>query len=570
MDHDPGPPPPADAPAHGQDPAERLAKQLQESERRYRALVDDIAEVIVHVDRTGRLKFVNRAWTELTGLTLEETLGRGALDGIHPDDHALAAEHMHAATRGLDQRAREVRFFDRSGEVRWMQVRGRALFDAEGDVSGFAGVLHDVTERRHAEVQADVATRIAEQARDEAECARKEAERARDEAEQALDQAVRASQAKSEFLSRMSHELRTPLNAILGFGQLLELSELAEEDVENVDHILTAGRHLLDLINEVLDVVRIESGTLSLTLVPVEVGAVISESLDLVRTAATARGVTLASPARHCGVVALADRQRLKQVLINLLANAVKYNRDDGHVEVRCVPLACEDAPAGAAPAEHGWLRLTVQDTGRGIAPEHLQDVFTPFERLGAEGTAIEGTGMGLSVTRRLVEALGGGIGLASEVGRGSSFWVDLPLAQPLVEVAVPAPREEQTRGTVLYVEDNAANVTLMRRIFTRRPHLRLVIAHDGPQALEKARGDRPDLVLLDLHLPTMSGTEVLTALRAEPCALLRAVPVVVVTADVSEGSEAVVRGIGATDFQSKPLDVGQLLAVLDQHVPVA
>ena len=568
MDHEPGPAPLADAPARGQDPAERLAKQLQESERRYLALVDDIAEVIVHVDRTGRLKFVNRAWTELTGLTLEETLGRGALDGIHPDDHALAAEHMHAATRGLDQRAREVRFFDRSGEVRWMQVRGRALFDAEGDVSGFAGVLHDVTERRHAEVQADVATRIAEQARDEAERARKEAERARDEAERALDQAVRASQAKSEFLSRMSHELRTPLNAILGFGQLLELSELAEEDVENVEHILIAGRHLLDLINEVLDVVRIESGKLSLTLVPVEVGAVVSESLDLVRHAATARGVTLASPARHCGVVALADRQLLKQVLINLLANAVKYNRDDGHVEVRCALLAPADAPAAAA--EHGWLRLTVQDTGRGIAPEHLQDVFTPFERLGAEGTAVEGTGMGLSVTRRLVEALGGGIGLSSEVGRGSSFWVDLPLAEPLVEVAVPAPREEQTRGTVLYVEDNAANVTLMRRIFSRRPHLRLVIAHDGPQALEKARGDRPDLVLLDLHLPTMSGTEVLTALRAEPCAQLRAVPVVVVTADVSEGSEAVVRSIGATDFQSKPLDVGQLLAVLDQHVPVA
>ena len=531
-----------------------LAAELLVSERRYRTMVDNIADVIVDSDAEGRLLFVNRAWTELTGLTLEETVDRGVFGNIHPDDHHIAMEHMSAGASGLDDgSARELRFIARDGSQRWMEVRGRALFGDDGALAGFTGIAHDVTVRREAEARVRGAA--------------EEAERARDEAVRARDEAERASRAKSDFLSRMSHELRTPMNAILGFGQLLELGDLPETESENVDQILRAGRHLLDLINEVLDVVRIESGALVLSPEPVDVGEVVVESLDLVRHAALARGITVRSPDRHRALSALADRQRLKQILINLLSNAVKYNADHGAVVVRCAPLAGGESPPGAADAEHGWLRITVEDTGRGIDPARLHDVFSPFERVGAEMTGIEGSGIGLSVTKALVEALGGRVGVSSELGRGTAFWVDLPAASPPVGAAEGVDGRDGA-PTVLYVEDNRANVTLVSRILDRRPHLRLVVAHDGPEGLEAAHREAPALVLLDLHLPTMDGAEVLLALRASPHPVTSSVPVVVVTADVSSGTEARLLAAGATVVLTKPFNVNQLLAVLDERVP--
>ncbi|SDQ87854.1 ATP-binding protein [Quadrisphaera sp. DSM 44207] len=552
---------------------------LHESERRYRDVVDSVADIIVHAGPDGQVAFINRAWTEFTGLSLEETVGGDPLRRIHPDDKAVAAAHLHAAITGTDDgSAREVRMYAHDGSVRWMEVKGRALRDDEGALAGFSGIVHDVTERREAEARVRRAAEQAEQARREAEQARDEAEQARDEAERARDEAERSSRAKSEFLSRMSHELRTPLNAILGFGQLLQLADLAEEDGENVDQILRAGRHLLDLINEVLDVVRIESGALTLSIEAVDVGDVVAESLDLVRTAAGARGITLRAPARRCGLLALADRQRLKQVLINLLSNTVKYGRDDGESVVRCEVLPPDRAPQDLADPGFGWLRLSVADDGRGIPADRIKDVFTPFERLGAETTSIEGSGVGLSVTRTLVEALGGRVDLCSEQGRGTTFWVDLPLAEAPTSCPVPAGAgavgdaagAPGPRRTVLYVEDNPSNVMLVRRVLSRRPHLHLVVAHDGADGLEEAARSAPDLVLLDLHLPSVPGQEVLAALREHADPALREVPVVVVSADVSAGTEARVLAAGATAFLPKPLDVRHLLEVLDERVPVS
>ncbi|SDN98397.1 ATP-binding protein [Geodermatophilus sp. DSM 45219] len=526
------------------------AAQVEASERRYRSLVDDLGDLVVEADATGGFTYVNRAFTELTGVSLDDMSEWGLMDRVHPDDHAVAQQQVAAALSGVDTTgqdwAREIRFLVPDGSVRWMSVRGRPVFADGGALAGFRGILHDVTVRVEAEQQVRAALADAEAARDEA---------------------VRLSRAKSEFLSRMSHELRTPLNAILGFGQLLELGELVGEDAENVEQILRAGRHLLDLINEVLDVVRIESGALGLSLEPVEVGDVVAESLDLVRTAAVARGITVRTPDRFNGAAVVADRQRFKQVLVNLLSNAVKYNRDGGSIEVRWA-LPATGGTDGPAPR----LRLTVTDTGHGIPADRLDDVFTPFDRLGAEGTDIEGTGVGLSLTRTLVEAQDGTIGVLSEVGTGSTFWVELPAGEP-VRAAGSAQEDEpeaQLVRTVLYVEDNPSNITLVRRVLARRPHVRLVVVQDGAEAVEAAADLLPDLVLLDLHLPGLPGSGVLTALRGSDDARLSKVPVVIVTADLTSGTERRMLEAGATLFLPKPIDVRQLLAVVDDHLPPA
>jgi PAS domain S-box-containing protein len=532
----------------------RAAAEREESERRYRTLVDSIADVIVHIDGRGRLSYVNRAWTELTGVSGQDMVGRDPLDSVHPDDRPIASEHMQRALQGVEDEVREVRFVDAGGGIRWLEVKGRVLYDADGEADGFSGVLHDVTARREAEA--------------EIRAAAESAERAREEAERARDAAVKASKAKSEFLSRMSHELRTPLNAILGFGQLLELGELGEEDAENVDQIMRAGRHLLDLINEVLDVVRVESGRLALSLEPVDVGRVVSESLDLVRPAVAARGIQVDAPGTQFRARALADRQRLKQVLVNLLSNAVKYNVPGGRIVVRCEALPPDAVTNGAAEAPHGRLRLTVADTGVGISPEHMDDIFTPFARLGAEGSDIEGAGLGLALTKTLVEALGGVIQLSSEVGRGTSVMVDVPAAEPVVADSPGAAPPDATTCTVLYVEDNESNVLLVRRVLARRPHIRLVVVGDGAEAVEVAHRVIPDLVLLDLHLPGLHGAGVLTALRGSDKEQVREAPIVILTADLTAGTERRMIDAGATLFLPKPIDVAHLLDVVDHHLP--
>jgi PAS domain S-box-containing protein len=522
--------------------------ELEVSDGRYRSVVDDLGDVIVELDSAGRLVYVNRACSELVGIPVEDMVGKDMMEHVHPEDRMAAAAHMAEVISGADtvrtDAAREVRFIAGDGSLRWMSVRGRAVFDDEGQLAGFLGILHDVTVRVESENRVRAALAEAEAARDEAQ---------------------RASVAKSEFLSRMSHELRTPLNAILGFGQLLELGELDGEDAENVDQILRAGRHLLDLINEVLDVVRIESGSLSLSLEPVDLGDVVAESLDLVRPAAATHGISLRTPNRFHGGAVVADRQRLKQILVNLLSNAVKYNRDGGEV---VVDWAAEPAAATEPGADHGWLRLSVKDTGHGIPGDRLDDVFTPFDRLGAEGTGIEGTGVGLSLTKTLVQALGGRIGLTSELGTGSTFWVDLPAAALPEARPVEAEAAPELSRTVLYIEDNPSNITLVRRVLARRPHVRLVVVQDGAEAVEAAHDLLPDMVLLDLHLPGMHGGGILTALRGSDDARMRKVPIVVVTADLTVGNERRMIEAGATMFLPKPIDVHRLLAVVDDHLP--
>ena len=383
----------------------------------------------------------------------------------------------------------------------------------------------------------------------------------------AKEESELANSAKSSFLSRMSHELRTPLNAILGFSQILQMDATTERQQECLKHVLTSGQQLLALIDDVLDISRLElvGGTLATdAVVPREA---LSLCIDLIRPLAAPRAVTVAlvdSPDLDCAV--LVHGRRFQQMMLNLLANAVKYNRPGGRVTVSCRVM----------PAAR--LRVAVTDTGPGIAPTNLARLFVPFDRLGAERTDVPGTGLGLALCKNLAEAQGGEIGVESTVGTGSTFWIQLPLAPPappaLLPTANPAagvhpPRPPARRvprrraRTILYVEDNVSNLRLIERLLQRRPGIRLLSATLAREGLELARRRRPDLILLDSHLPDLSGLEVIAALRADPAT--RAIPVVVVSADALPASIEALRAAGARHYLTKPLDVHRLVELLTE-----
>lgn len=393
------------------------------------------------------------------------------------------------------------------------------------------------------------------------------AERTR-EFQQAKQEAEAANAAKSEFLSRMSHELRTPLNAILGFAQLMEMDDLTPRQTQGVRHTLKAGRHLLDLINEVLDLARIESGRLTLSPEPVRVGGVIQEILELVDPAAAARGlhlIGLNSPLNDRYVQA--DRQRLRQVVLNLVNNAIKYNRPGGEVSVQLSVTPAPSHPPGS-PMMDNALRITIADTGPGIAPENMPRLFNPFDRLGAERTGTEGTGLGLAVAKKLTEAMGGRLGVESLVGVGSTFWVELPLTDsPLHRTGriVPddIPADDSITGAVLYAEDNFSNLELMQAILARRPAITLLTTSQGGQAVRLARQHLPRLILLDLNLPDQSGAEVLRQLLADEHT--RAIPVVIISADATPNQIQQLLQAGAHDYLTKPLEVHKFLEVVDK-----
>ncbi|HTZ27422.1 MAG TPA: ATP-binding protein [Streptosporangiaceae bacterium] len=376
----------------------------------------------------------------------------------------------------------------------------------------------------------------------------------------ARDQALTASQAKNAFLSSTSHELRTPLNAVLGFAQLLQMSDLAEEDKDSVERILAAGRHLLALINELIDIARIESGEFSLSVEPVLLPPVVEEICRLMTPLAADRSITISQHCTHPGLAVRADSQRLRQVLVNLISNGIKYNSHGGSLSVACRP----DGP------DLGCLVVT--DTGPGILDADLDRIFAPFERLGAERTAIEGTGIGLPLARAFAEAMNGQLTASSVVGEGSAFTLTLPRAADIVHVpaqkggdasaqaALGKPVDATTR--ILYIEDNPANVEVVARFLRPRSNLLLLSATSGRSGLDLAIREVPDLILLDLHLPDLTGEEVLDELKAMPATA--GIPVAVVSAEAAPTMIRGMRAKGVIAYLTKPLDLGELATVID------
>jgi PAS domain S-box-containing protein len=500
-------------------------RALEQTITHYR---DASLDLIVTAGFDGYFKQVNPAWQQALGHTEAELLSRPFIEFLHPDDRERAqAEAANLATVGADTISFINRYRTSHGSYRWLEWNARSIPE-KGLIYAIA---RDIT-------------------------ARKEAEEAASEARQAAE---RANQAKSEFLSRMSHELRTPLNSIIGFAQLLEMDDLDEKQRGNTRRILAAGRHLLELINEVLDISRIEAGEMGISMEPVDLTHTISGAVELVAPMAAERSVQLSiaqsdNPGRHVR----ADRQRLNQILLNLLSNAIKYNRNGGAVTV-----SVED------PRE-GRVRILVSDTGEGIAQEDIEKLFIPFERLDAENGSVEGTGLGLPLSKRLAEEMNGTLTVDSEQGAGTTFCLELgldraPSARPEPEDVARPVHVQRKPGTltVLYIEDNLSNLKLVEQLLSHRPEVELLSAMTGTLGLEFARQHEPDLILLDLHLPGMPGSEVLRHLRDDP--RTRDVPVAVLTADATPGQAERLRKAGASVYLSKPLDVKELLTLVDQ-----
>lgn len=510
--------------------------RVEEELRRSQVFLDSIIENIpdmVFVKDAGALRFVrfNRAGEELIGHSRDDLIGRNDHD-LFP---AEQADRFVAADRGVLERGELADIAEEEIDTphqgrRILHTKKIPIPGPDGEPAYLLGISEDITERR----RADDALRAAK------------------------DEAERANRAKSEFLSRMSHELRTPLNSILGFAQLLELDELSGEQAEAVSHILKGGRHLLELINEVLDISRIEAGTIALSLEPVALDTMIEECLELVRPQAQARSIELINDdgrRRHVQ----ADRQRLRQVMLNLLSNAVKFNHDGGTLTV-----ACEH--------EDDFVRILVTDTGPGIRADRLDRLFTPFDRLDADASGVQGTGLGLALSLRLVEAMHGTIEVDTEPGLGSTFSFVLPVGQSeqvadrrrALGRALPS-AASTVAATVLYIEDNLSNLRLVEQVLERRPAVHLVPAQQGSLGLELAAQHHPDLILLDVHLPDLAGDEVLARLKADPATA--DVPVVVVSADATSGQVKRFAALGADEYLTKPLDIAHLLDVLDRHL---
>lgn len=402
----------------------------------------------------------------------------------------------------------------------------------------------DIHERGGDEL-GQVAERLAEASRLLAERAA-ETRRAREEAEA-------ANHAKTEFLSRSSHELRTPLNAILGYAQVLSLDLEGREGHGHALRIVSAGRHLLGLISELLDIATIEAGHLDLAPAAVPVVEVIGEAASLVQPNAEARGVRLHVEADRALAVR-ADPQRLRQVLVNLLSNAIKFNREGGEVWI-------------AAVRDGDRIRIGVRDQGPGVPAERRAKLFVPFERLGAERSAVEGTGIGLALSKRLIEAMEGAIGFDDVAGGGAHVWVSLPAtAAPTAAAAVrrdPQPQWAATPRRVLSVEDNPSNQALIETLISRRPQLRLDHAGTVAAARQALLTAVPDLVLLDLQLPDGRGETLIAHIHADP--RLAGVPVVAITADATDATLAAAHAAGAAEVLTKPIDVARFYAMLDR-----
>jgi PAS domain S-box-containing protein len=503
---------------------------LRESETRFRNILNHVPIGVIYTDLRGNVKQTNPRFCELTGYSDEELLGLNLSDYVHPEDLMHDVDLMAQLVRGdIPMYRRHLRYIAKRGDIVWVQATVSLLRDTNGKPRSIVGVVEDITEHLKLE----------------------EAERAREAAEA-------SNRAKSEFLSRMSHELRTPLNAMLGFAQLLELDPrhpLDDAQKPWVGQIQQAGWHLLEMINDVLDLSRIESGNLRLQIETLDLDELLDATVAMVEGDAQHRRIGITREFTRGNTTVLGDMTRVKQILTNLLSNAVKYNADGGHIHIsnRAVDSdACE---------------IIVRDTGLGMTPQQLAELFQPFNRLGRERSAQQGTGIGLVISQRLAELMGGSLRAHSVAGEGSAFILKLPCSEDPdtvrsdLDSLLPEPAEYHRR-LVHYVEDNETNVEVMRGILAQRPQVEMAVSITGLDGLAAIRARKPDLILLDMHLPDISGLELLRHLKRDEHT--EGIPIVVVSADALAQQIDAAFEAGCTQYLTKPVNVAELLGVLD------
>jgi len=516
------------------------------NEERLEFAVDGAGDGVWDWDMQTNLMQFSKIYMEMLGY-LENELPHTAdtwINGVHPDDWERVDKTLQAYISGESENySVELRLRCKDGSYKWILCRGTIVSrDNKGKPLRMIGIHSDISAQKEVEKELTVA---------------------REEAEN-------ANRAKSQFLSSMSHELRTPMNAIMGFGQLLTMdkeSPLSETQTDFATEIVKAGTHLLELINEVLDLARIEAGRIDLSIETVELGYVVAEALQLIAPLADKRGIKICINQEgkdielghldHQLNSVRADRTRLRQILLNILSNAVKYNSENGTITVSCFH------------ADDNQMRINITDTGEGLSVEQQAELFKAFNRLGAERKNIEGTGIGLVITKNIVELMGGHIGVESEEGKGSTFWFELPSDTPLTNVEsdiddrMSSPEmlpfsESIKKHTMLYIEDNPANLRLVAQVMGKMDDIHMWSAHEPVLGLELAEEHKPDLILLDINLPGMSGFEVLKQLRQR--ASTRNTPVLAISAnampkDIEDGLAA-----GFDDYITKPIDIRSLM----------
>jgi len=542
---------------------EITGRKKSESEiRKLNLAIEQSHVAIIITDLAGRLDYMSPAFIKMTGYSHAELHGQsvgmiksGLTDSkIYDDLWKTIKSGKNWQNEWINRK--------KNGELYWESISITPIMDEEGKIISYLAVKQDISERKKYEeeivsLNSNLERRIIERT--------KELEKTNRELENARIEADSANQAKSEFLSRMSHELRTPMNSILGFAQLLELTELSISQKKNLQYILKSGSHLLQLINEVLEIAKIESGKISISLEPIDLIETIEDVVSSVMPFALGKTVDISFPhdeIKTCFI--LADLQRVKQILINLLNNAIKYNNKDGDVLISLQQLSKEN--------DRQFIRVTIQDNGIGIAEENISKLFKPFERAGNENSLVEGTGLGLSVVEKLTLIMGGALGVESRLGLGSKFWIELPSAEPTagIEAKIPTVKpisfDYSSGGSLLLIEDNISNILLIKELLLRlKPGSELITTKYGLEGLPLAKKHKPSLILLDLNLPDTHGSKVLEILKSDPETI--GIPIIVLSADATSKQIEDMLLKGAERYVTKPINLSDMIAIFDEHL---
>lgn len=554
-------------------------KQAELDLLKFSKVVEQSPNMIVIIGLDYLIEYVNPAFTFITGYEPEEMIGTyfNVLRGA--DEEEGEYERLKETIQSGVAWQGEIIDKKKDGEYYWQSISINPIINDAGEVIHYVSIMQDISARKRVENEIyDLNINLEQKVNERTSelmitneilmneiITRKKNE---DELKKSRQEAEEANRAKSDFLSRMSHELRTPLNSILGFAQLFEMGDLTANQRKGVGHILKSGRHLLRLINEVLDIAKIESGKVTLSMELVKVKEVVNEAIDLVRPLTKESQITIDYKEQaQDNLFVKADKQRLVQVLVNLLNNGIKYNKKGGSVKINSILVSSDNNKSES-------LKIMIKDTGIGIEENNIGKLFTPFLRFGEEMLNTEGTGLGLSIAKELMTVMGGAIGVTSKIGDGSTFWIELPCSSEnamnsvdgLIDISNSNIDPSNIKGTILYIEDNKSNTEFLEQIImSHRPGIRLICNMFGKNTVQLALEEHPDIILLDLDLPDIHGSDVMKDLQANPNT--KNIPVIVISADVMPEQVKKLERAGAKNYLTKPLDVIEFLNEIDKEL---